>query len=37
MATQAVTATALMEAKGRALPALKRQEALHERMTCVIL
>lgn len=37
MATQAVTATALMKAEGRALPLLKRQEPLHKLMTCVIL
>lgn len=30
MATQAVTATALMKAEGRALPLLKRQEPLHK-------
>lgn len=37
MATQAVTATALMKAEGRVLPPLKRQEPLHKLMTCVIL
>ena len=37
MATQAVKATALMKAEGRALHLLKRQEYLHKLMTCVIL
>lgn len=37
MATQVVTATASMKAKGRVLPHLKRQEPLHKLMTCVIL
>lgn len=37
MVTQAVTATALMKAEGRALPLLKRQEPLRKLMTCVIL
>lgn len=37
MATQVVSATALMKAEGRALSLLKRQEPLHKLMTCVIL
>lgn len=37
MATQAVTATALMKAEGRALPVLKKQEPLHKLMTCYSL